>query len=217
VVTCPFSLPMRRAVPIILILLAALLPACAARPQVALLPALPPERVPVTNSAGDVLSRHEGPLWVLISGVDEHGLVEANEVALLATPRPEGPAVHQVHTGTPAAVHEIRQTGPQNLWRFYLVRTVGGEEGWVSDYFIRRLAYLFKAGAETVLVHETPGGAVVFEAQQVTPVVLLAPNRSDWWQVATADGTLTGWVETGYVKESPVWEFLLNLEHEDDH
>jgi hypothetical protein len=77
---------MKRTAPIILILLAALLPACVARPQVALLPALPPESVPVTNSSGDVLSRHEGPLWVLLSGVDEHGLVEAHEVALLATP-----------------------------------------------------------------------------------------------------------------------------------
>jgi hypothetical protein len=70
---------------------------------------------------------------------------------------------------------------------------------------------------ERVPVHEAPGGAVAFEAGQVTPVVLLAPTRSDWWQVATPDGTLTGWVEAGYVKESPVWEFLLNLEHEHDH
>jgi hypothetical protein len=63
--------------------------------------------------------------------------------------------VHQVHTGTAAAVHEIRQSGPQDLWRFYRVRAV--------------------------------------------------------------DGTLIGWVGAGYVKESPAWEFLLNLEHEHDH
>jgi hypothetical protein len=177
---------------------------------------LPPESVPVTNSSGYLLSRHEGPLWVLFSGVDEHGLVEAHEVALLAAPQPESPAVHQVDTGTAAAVHEIRQSGPQDLWRFYRVRAVDGRQGWVSDYFVRRLAYLFKPDSETVPVHEAPGGAVAFEASQVTPVLLLAPTRTDWWQVATPDGTLMGWVEAGYVKESPAGEFLLNLEHEHD-
>jgi hypothetical protein len=200
----------------LIIWLALLLAACRAEPEVRRLPENPSPRVAVTDAAG-VTRRHEaGPLWVLLSGVDEHGLVAAHEVSLLAAPDPAAETLTLVHTGTAAAVHEIRQTGPQNLWRFYLVRTVGGEEGWVSDYFIRRLAYLFKAGAESVPMHEAPGGAVAFEASQVTPVLLLAPTRTDWWQVATPDGTLIGWVEAGYVKESPAWEFLLNLEHEHD-
>jgi hypothetical protein len=208
---------MKRLPPIFFFLLAGFLTACPARPQAIRLPAAPPATIPVTNAAGEVLSRQEGPLWVLISGVDEHGLPEAHEVELLAAPAPEAAARHQVHSGAPAAVHEIRQAGPQNLWRFYLVRATDGRSGWVSDYFVRRQAYLFSAETETIPIHDAPAGATVYQAGQVTPVVLLEPTRADWWLVATAHGAARGWLATGTVKESPVWECLLDIEHDHGH
>jgi hypothetical protein len=188
------------------------LPACTARPRP--LPVNPPAAVPISGAEGAALSSEAGPLWVLLSGVDEHGLVESHEISLLVAPEPAAAVATTVHTGTAAAVHEIRQAGPQNLWRFYRVRTVDGRSGWVPDYFIRRLAYLFSAEAETIPLHDAPAGTAVYQAGQVTPVVLLEPTRTDWWQVATVDGTISGWVATAYVKESPAWEFLLDLDHE---
>jgi hypothetical protein len=171
-----------------------------------------PEMVFVTDEGGQVLSSHSGPLWILVSGIDEHGLPETVEITLLADPHPEAAFVHTIATGTPVAVHEIRQTGPQNLWRFYLVRTVDGQSGWVSDYFIRRLAYLFEPDSDMIPLYHAPGGRQIIFARPVTAVILKDPTRDDWWQVQTITDEVTAWVEARHVYESPEWEFLFGLE-----
>jgi hypothetical protein len=169
--------------------------------------------IPVTNGAGAVVSRQPGPLWVLLSGVDEHGLIAEHELTLLSEPEPTAVSETTIHTGAAVGVLEIRQTGPQNLQRYYRVQAPTGQAGWISDYYVRRTGYLFNAGGTAVPLLDTPGGSEVAEVVNVTPVEILSPLAA-WWQVQTRDGNLTGWVEVGYVKESPEPEFLLNQHHE---
>ncbi len=178
---------------------------------------LPPTVVPVTNSVGLQLAEQDGPIWVLLSGVDEHGLMFAHEVDLLAAPQKDAPVVAKVHTGVPAAVYEIRHSGPQNLHRFYRVRTVEGIKGWVSDFFVRRQGYVFDGAGSDVPLFDTPGGSEVARLVNVSPVVIRNPQENEeWWLVETPDGSVKGWVEAVLVKESPEREFLINggLGHE---
>jgi hypothetical protein len=178
----------------------------------AALPAAPPATVVVTGDTGQVIANHTGPLWILVSGIDEHGELETAVVELLAGPHPEAAVAYDLPTGTPVAVHEIRQAGPQNLWRFYLVRTVDGQSGWVSDYFVRRLAYLFDPGSEMIPLYHAPGGRRIVFARPVTAVTLKDPTRDDYWQVQTITDEVTAWVEARHVYESPEWEFLMGLD-----
>ena len=177
-------------------------------------PAMPaqPDSIPVTNDAGETLSTQPGPLWVLVSGVDEHGLIAEHELTLLA--RPDAAAVSEttIHTGTAVAVHEIRQTGPQSLRRFYRIQAPTGETGWISDFYVRRVAYLFNAEGTTVSIFAGPGETELAKLANITPVAVKSP-LTDWWIVQTTDGNLTGWVQASYVKESPEPEFLLNQQH----
>jgi hypothetical protein len=172
----------------------------------------PPETIAVTNDEGQVLANHAGPLWILVSGIDEHGELETAVVALLTDPHPEAAVAYELATGTPVAVHEIRQTGPQNLWRFYLVRAVDGQSGWVSDYFVRRLAYLFEPGSDMIPLYHAPGGRQTIFARPVTAVTIKDPTRDDYWQVTTITDEVTAWVAAGHVYESPEWEFLFGLD-----
>lgn len=169
--------------------------------------------IPVTDEAGGVIARQPGPLWVLVSGVDEHGLIAEHELALLNAPDASAVSETVIHTGSPAAVQEIRHTGPQNLQRFYRIQSPTGPAGWISDFYIRRVAYLFNSEGTTVPLFESPGGNEIARLEDVTPVLLLSPLTT-WWKVETADNKLTGWVPVNYVKESPEPEYLLNQQHE---
>lgn len=177
-----------------------------------------PDSVPVTNDAGETLSTQTGPLWVMVSGVDEHGLIAEHELVLLSEPEAataEAAAVAEttIHTGTAVAVYEIRQTGPQNLRRFYRIEAPTGETGWISDYYVRRTVYLFNLEGTSVSLYADPStDNVLATVTNITPVSVKSPV-ADWWIVQTADGTLTGWVQARYVKESPEPEFLLNQQH----
>jgi hypothetical protein len=168
--------------------------------------------IPVTNAAGEVVSRQPGPLWVLLSGVDEHGLIAEHELILLSEPDTAAVSETTIHTGAAVGVLEIRQTGPQNLQRYYRIQALTGEAGWISDYYVRRTGYLFNTKGTAVPLLDAPGGSEVAEVVNITPVGILSPLAA-WWQVQTQDGNLTGWVEAGYVKESPEPEFLLNEQH----
>lgn len=174
-----------------------------------------PTAVPISTDLGEAVASQPGPIWVLISGVDEHGLIVEHQVTLLAEPDLEADPGPEVHTGIAATVHEIRQTGPQNLRRFFRVETVNGEVGWISDYYIRRTAYLFNEQGTTVTLHAAPDGGEVAEVGNVTPVVVRQPAiNDDWWIVQTVADGIVGWVDATYVKESPEPEFLLNEQHD---
>jgi hypothetical protein len=176
-------------------------------------PVTQPETIPITDDAGETLATQTGPLWVVVSGVDEHGLIAEHELVLLSEPMATAVASTTIHTGTAVAVHEIRQTGPQTAQRFYRIEALSGETGWISDYYVRRSVYLFNAEGTSVLLYASAAANnELASLTNVTPVSVKSVV-GDWWIVQTADGALIGWVEAKFVKESPEPEFLLNQQH----
>ena len=171
--------------------------------------------ITVSNAEGTLISQQPGFVeWVLLSGVDEHGLTAEHSLTLLTDADPNAPEVSQIHTGHPVIVLEIRQVGPQGLQRFYYVQTLEGITGWISDYYVRRQAYLFNHEGTTVLIYDKPQGVQIAQLANVTPVTLRQPQELTWWQVSTLDGNVLGWVESRFVKESPEEEFLFGEGHE---
>ena len=174
---------------------------------------LPPTAVSISNETGETLAVQEGPVWVLLSGVDEHGLIAEHELTLLKEPDPNAPSDSLVHTGISASVLEIRQGGPQNLHRFYHVETVDGLTGWISDYYVRRVAYLFDADSDGVDLFASPEGQLVSRLPNVSPIAVKEPSAGDWWLVQSVENGTLGWVLATFVKESPSPEFLLDESH----
>lgn len=175
---------------------------------------LPPTAVSISNESGETIITQEGPIWVLLSGVDDHGLMAEHEVTLVAEPDPNAAAGPLVHTGTSASVLEIQQGGPQNLQRFYHVETVDGLTGWISDYYVRRVAYLYDAASDSVPLYSSPDGQLLTRLPNVSPIALKEPSDATWWLVQSVDDGTIGWVLATFVKESPSPEFLLGLAHE---
>ncbi len=175
--------------------------------------AIPPTAVPITANDTNIAVQ-PGPLWVLLSGVDEHGLIAEHELILLTSPDPTAAQAARVHTGVAAAVQEIRHTGPQNVRRFYHVQTVTGATGWISDYYVRRVAYLFDANGSTISLYSAPDGLEVEQLSNVSPVTIKVPTDDEWWLVQAVQTGTMGWVRVSFVKESPAWEFLLNQQHD---
>ena len=175
-----------------------------------------PTAVAISGAEGETLATQEGPLWVLLSGVDEHGLIAEHELTLLQEPDAAAAAGPIVHTGVPAAVLEIRHGGPQNLQRFYRVETVNGDTGWISDYYVRRVAYLYQADSDTVPLFAAPDGQEVARLPNISPVAVKQPGDDDdaWWLVPGGGDGKLDWVWAELVKESPLAEFLNNQTHE---
>jgi hypothetical protein len=176
-----------------------------------------PTAVPITNGREEIVSWQDGPLWVLISGVDEHGLMAEPNIYLLSRGDVLAFTNEHVHTGIAAAVLEIRQDG---LRRFYHVLATDGQSGWVSDYNVRRVAYLYDGRRTEVTLYDAPKGNPVATLTNVYPVHLLNPTAAEWWEVTTLDGATRGWIQAEYVKESSEKEFLINggvLSADHDH
>ncbi len=171
-----------------------------------------PDIIPITNDAEEILATQPGPLWVMVSGVDEHGLIAEHELILLSRPDKAAVSPRTIHTGTAVAVYEIRHTGSQALQRFYRIQATSGEAGWISDFYIRRVVYVFNPEGTTVPLFSGPGENELAQLANITPVAVKSPV-ADWWIVQTMDSDLTGWVQAGYIKESPEPEFLLNQQH----
>lgn len=202
-----------------------LLPACSGFPFAAPTttftpPPTPPiiaSPIPVSNAEGTPIAQQPGFVeWVLLSGVDEHGITAEHTLRLLTDPDPNAAEGPEIHTGHPVTVLEIRHVGPQQLQRFYHVRTLLGTTGWISDFYVRRQAYLFNIDGTQVGIFAEPRGAEISRLDNVTPVTLLEPQALDWWKVSTLDGGVVGWVEAGFVKESPEEEYLLGQDHQHD-
>ena len=156
-----------------LVLLPLFLLACADEappPQV-----VPPTAVPISDDSGETVAMQEGPIWVLLSGVDEHGLVAEGMLGLLENPDPDIEANRMVQTGIAASVLEIRQSGPQSLQRFFRVETVDGATGWISDYYVRRVAYLYDANSDGVDLYASPDGELLSRLVNVSPVSVIEP------------------------------------------
>jgi len=205
-------------VPSLLFLFSILLTACGGATSSPPTPTFTPPPTPpiiaspitVSNAEGTPISEQPGFLeWVLLSGVDEHGITAEHFLTLLSDADPQASALTQIHTGHPVMVLEIRQVGPQRLQRFYHVQTLEGITGWISDYYVRRQAYVFNIEGTTVPIFDKPRGAEIDQLENVTPITLRQPQDVTWWQVSTLDGSVLGWVESKFVKESPEKEFLL--------
>lgn len=175
---------------------------------------LPPTAVAISGENGEILATQDGPIWVLLSGVDEHGLIAEHELTLLAEPDPTATTGTLVHTGVSASVLEIQHGGPQNLQRFYHVETVDGITGWISDYYVRRVAYVYDGTSDGVPLYASPEGQLLSRLPNVSPVAVKEPSDADWWLVQSVDDGLLGWVQATFVRESPSPEFLLNQTHE---
>lgn len=170
--------------------------------------------IPVLNEQGTPIASQPGFVeWVLLSGVDEHGLTLEHMLTLITEADPNAPALTQIHTGHPVIVLEISHVGPQALQRFYHIQTRDGLTGWISDFYVRRTAYLFNHEGTTVPIFDKPQGAEITQLANVTPITLRKPQDLTWWQVSTLDGSVLGWVESRFVKESPEAEFLLGEDH----
>ena len=146
--------------------------------------------------------------WILISGVDEHGLIAEDELQLLVDPEPDAGVLANLPTGVPVLVEEKINTGPQNLRRFYRVLALNGMSGWISDYYVRRVVYIFDISRQTVRLYDAPDGEVAADITNIYPVAIVDASRPDWWEVQTADGQYRGWILAEQVKESPEPEFL---------
>jgi len=170
--------------------------------------------IPVLNEQGTPIAEQPGFVeWVLLSGVDEHGLTLEHTLTLITEADPHAPALTQIHTGHPVMVLEIQHVGPQGLQRFYRVQTLEGIIGWISDFYVRRQAYVFNHEGTAVPVFDKPRGAQIAQLANVTPITLRQPQDLTWWQVSTLDGSVLWWVESRFVKESPEAEFLLGEDH----
>ena len=174
---------------------------------------LPPDTIPITDDSGATIAMQPNGLWVMVSGVDEHGLIVEHELTLFDEPDNEEAATSLIHTGTAVVAHEIRQTGPQGLRRYYRVQAINGQMGWISDYYVRRVVYLYDENGTAVSLFAAPDGQEVTRVANVTPVLIKEPTGTDWWIVQTVEGNVLGWVKAAFVRESPEPEFLLNQQH----
>lgn len=174
---------------------------------------LPPDPLPITDDSGATIATQPNGFWVMVSGVDEHGLIIEHELTLFDEPNNEEATTTLIHTGTAVVVHEIRQTGPQGLRRFYRIQATNGQMGWISDYYVRRIVYLFDENGTAVSLFAAPDGKEITQVANVTPVIIKEPTGADWWIVQTVEGNILGWVQAAFIKESPEPEFLLNQQH----
>jgi hypothetical protein len=178
--------------------------------------------VPVTSAENVVIETEPGPLYVILSTVDEHGLPGPSTIDLASEPAPDGAApAGSVPTGSFAQVLEIRRLPPDYLRAFYRVqaRDAAGEtlEGWVADWYARRTAF--------VVVFDARGCACPFPVplwadEQLAQSAGALANRSPLRLLALAekavqvqvlsDGAI-GWLSRDIVHESQEHEFLHSI------
>mgnify|MGYP002396184457 CR=1 FL=1 len=198
---------------LLLVVLGSLLLGCTSAPPATPTMAPPPTAVAIIVD-GEITKLQAGEMWVLVSGVDEHGLIIEHDLLLRQEPRANALwSEWLVHSGTAVAVREIHYSGPQNLRRFYHIETAAGASGWISDYYVRQQAYLYEPAVEGVTLLDGPNGNIVTTVPNVSPVKLRNPIDEIWWEVETLDG-VRGWVLADQVKESAARAFLTEAQHE---
>ncbi|HEY4690496.1 MAG TPA: hypothetical protein VIK33_14375 [Anaerolineae bacterium] len=178
--------------------------------------------VPVTSDENTLIEYEPGPLYVILSTLDEHGLPGDPAIDLKRQPDPNAAtSVGRVPTGSFAQVVEIRRLPPDYLRSFYRIVVRAGAsntlEGWVGDWYVRRTAF--------VVAFDEQGCACPFRVPlwadaQIAQSVGQIANRSPLRLLALADqavqvqvlsdGTI-GWLSRDIVHESQDKEFLRRL------
>ena len=170
--------------------------------------------VPITSAEGVLIETEPGPLYVIVSTVDEHGLKGQALIELASQPGlAEASAAGTIRSGTFAQVLEIRRLPPDYLRGFYRV-SVDGVTGWVGDYLAHRTVFVimfdergcacpmpvpFWADAELT----QPAGALTNRS----PLRVLALGEKSVQVQVLSDGS-TGWLSRAVVFESQENEFL---------
>lgn len=170
--------------------------------------------VPVTSADDTLIETEPGPLYVIVTTTDEHGLKGQALLEAFNTPEMnEGDVAGLIKSGTFAQVLEIRRLPPDYLRAFYLV-LADGVTGWVGDYYARRTVFVVafdKQGCACVMPVPLWGDAGLTQqsstVQNRSPLRLLAlENKSVQVQVLS-DGSI-GWLSRNLVHESQDNEFL---------
>lgn len=170
--------------------------------------------VPVTSADGLLIETEPGPLYVIVSTVDEHGLKGQALISLSALPDPaDSGSAGSIGSGAFARVLEIRRLPPDYLRAFYLVES-GGQTGWVDEYLAHRVVYVIgfdekgcacpmpvRLWADAEL--SRPGGA----AANRSPLRLLAIGERSAQVQVLSDGAV-GWLSRDLIHESQEEEFL---------
>jgi hypothetical protein len=171
--------------------------------------------VPVTSAEGTLIETEPGPLYVIVSTTDEHGLKGQALLELFSQPDPndETAIVTTVRSGTIAEVLEIRRMPPDYLRGFYLV-SVNGETGWVGDYYARRIVYVVEFDEQgcacampipfwSDAALTQPNGTI----DNRSPIKLLSGEGSSVQVQILSNGAI-GWLSRDSVFESQENEFL---------
>lgn len=172
--------------------------------------------VPVTSADGVIIENETGPLYAMLSTVDEHGL--PGDFDLDLTAQPNGPVAGSLPSGVFAQVLEIRRLPPDYLRTFYRVRVPYGLpqplEGWVGDWYVRRTVFVIRFDEKGCVCQfliplwadpdlTQPGGQVMNRS----PLRLIGLTEKAVQVQVLADGSL-GWLDRDSVYESQDNEFI---------
>jgi hypothetical protein len=170
--------------------------------------------VPVTSAEQVLIETEPGPLYVIVSTVDEHGLKGQALVDLFGLPGLEaGETAGAIRSGTFARVLEIRRLPPDYLRGYYRV-SADGLTGWVNEYLAHRTVYVIAFDEKGCAC---PGPVPLWADPDLSqaagtvlnrsPLRLLALGESSVQVQVLSDGR-TGWLSRDLVHESQVAEFL---------
>ena len=177
--------------------------------------------VPITSAEGVLIEHESGPLYVILSTIDDHGLPGEPTLQLMSQPDPaDAESLGAVTTGSFAQVLEVRRLPPDSLRSFYRVRVdqSGSQlEGWVSDWNVHRTVF--------VVAFDAQGCACPFDAPLWADEGLTRPggqvaNRSPLRLLAVSERAvqiqvlvngMIGWLARDMVHESEQKEFVRGL------
>ena len=172
------------------------------------------EAVPVTSAEGAVIETEPGPLYVILSTVDEHGLRGQALFDLWGQPDPAvTTSVGALPSGTFARVLEIRRLPPDYLRGFYLIEA-NDLTGWVGDYLAHRTVYVIVFDARgcacpgpVPLWADAELGKTAGTVENRAPLRLLSLNEKSV-QVQVLSNGAVGWLSRASVHETQENEFL---------
>jgi len=174
--------------------------------------------VPVTSADDEVIASETGPLYVMLTTVDDHGLPAGAYVPVSQVPNDtEVPTRADAESGWPrgtlAQVLEIRRLPPDYLRSFYRV-TTGTETAWVSDFYAQRTVFVIALDEQRCacptpvpLWEDEALTQPAGEVTNVSPVQVFAVGERAVQVQVLSNGTV-GWLDRALIHESSAKEFI---------